>query len=923
MFINIKTLRVVEQKVKNGPYTPSQFDVEMWVTNTNQVSGINPTIRLVSPIVSLPNRTGRLTLDPSTPAVVPLQLAARETKKIVWKVNVNPASTDTIAQLDFRYMMPSKTERSFKDACTPFVTIKGYQDPTPPDDKPPVISRGPSGRAATIFWNFSTFDRHTGFLYDTGLDTTRVTVITNQGNNITLKRTPVRHTQCDVNETINLLAEVVDTTRPAKLVFEVADCRGNTTRDSVDYSPRPDIFVPEITRIDTLPAPAAGCNAREYHVFLRDSINQKPTAGDNGFGIVETVGVPDNFDFRANFDRGPLKDFDYTASFRIAVMDTMRNGSISIRYADYAGNADTVTFNYCTKPDVEKPQATVTALPDGRTWQIDVADTLGWDRGLLEVVELSNLNNNFLFTPPIIAPGNPTASFQVSVVDDSKDGDIVLEVRDTYHPAAGHSQTVHIPFGKVPDTMAPNIIYTPVPGTRGSKVDVEVNDIHPAYPYDLGLATITASAMTPNMRFALPISFNVSDKKTTFRVEVIDTLAIGTVDSVCIEAVDLAGNTSSRCYGYPLHPDTLPPLFTGQLSADRTKITGVARDTRDYDRGLGSVVLENPVNLDPSFSMTGLAGTASAPVTLQIIDPNRPVSGTLVIRDLIAEGDAAVADGHLVRVPFWLATAGLALKLPLYVEGNGEFTIAVVATDSFPEAQISTIDYSVNYAGNIRFVRATGVRSQLTPMLSKLAAPYAGGLQLHAVMNPGESYLPGDTLGLLDFYAEQQTGTGEMMVEIDQSSIVANDGLTRVIEIASSAAGDTAMSRLVLPPPFVRIAADSLSYVNGSCGRILFTSTGNGKRAGLGILAIRPQPVVVGGRTVVEVDVRNLPAEGVRGELVAVDGRHVADIAIPTGNDSFVTPVQVTLPSDLPAGVYFLRMRGTTGIDNAKVVVVE
>jgi hypothetical protein len=923
MFINIKTVRVVDQKVKNGPYTPSQFDVEMWVTNTNQVNGINPIIRLVSPIVSLPNRTGRVTLDPSTPAVVPMQLAARETKKIVWKLNVNPGSADTVVQLDFRHTLPARVERPFKEGCTPLITIKGYQDPTPPDDRPPVISRGPSGRAATIFWNFSTFDRHAGFLYDTGLDTTRLTIVANQGNNITLKRTPVLRTQCDVNETINLLAEVVDTTRPAKLVFEVADCRGNLTRDSVDYSPRPDIFTPEITRIDTLPNPSYGCNAREYHVFLRDSVNQKPTAGDNGFGLVETIGVPDNFDFRANFDRAALKDFDYSASFRIAVMDTMRDGSITIRFADYAGNADTVTFNYCTKPDVEKPQATVTALPDGRTWQIDVADTLGWDRGLLEVVQVSNLNNNFLFTPPAIAPGDPTASFQVSVIDDSKDGDIVLEVRDTYHPAAGHSQTVHIPFGKVPDTMAPNIVYTIVPGTGRSKFDVEVNDIHPNYPYDLGLATITAVTLTPNMRFALPISFNVSDKKTTFRVEIIDTLAIGVGDTICIQAVDLAGNTSADCQPYPLRPDTLPPLFTGQLSADRTKITGLASDRRDYDRGLGSVVLENPVNLDPSFSMTGLAGAASAPVSLQVLDPNRPVSGTLVIRDLIGEGDAAVADKHLVRIPFWLATAGLALKLPLYVEGNAEFTIAVVATDSFPESQISTIDYDVKYAGNIRFVRATGVRSQLSTLLSKLSAPSSGGLKLHAVMNPGETYLPGDTLGLLDFYAEQQSATGEMMVEIDQASILANDGLTRVIAIASSAAGDTAMSRLVLPPPFVRIAADSLGYINGSCGRILFTLTGGGKRAGLAILALRPQPMVAGGGTILELDVRNLPGDGARGELVALDGRHVADIALPSGSDDYVSLVQVSLPPDLPAGVYFLRVRGATGIDNAKVIVVE
>jgi hypothetical protein len=925
MFVDIRTVRVVEQKVKNGPYSPLKFDVEMWVSNLNLQFGLNANIRLVTPIQSMPSNTARITLDPSTPALQSVQLTASGTKKLVWTLNVDPKGTDTLASLLFKYTLPGKPERTFRQGCTPYITIKGYMDPPPPDNMPPVIQRGTPGRGATAYWPFTTFDRHPNFNFDTGLDTTRIIIENNVGNNFTLKRTPTTFRQCDVNETINLLAEVVDTTRSAKIIFAVYDCQGNVSRDSASYSPRPDVFRPEIIRIDSLPSPAYACNTRRYEVTLRDHANQTPISGDNGFGKVEVIGTADNFTFEPNFDRAPLKDFDSIATFRVSVIDTMANGSISVRFSDYAGNSDSIAFSYCTLPDTAAPVATVMVLSGNESWQIDASDTSAWDRGLQDIVVLSNLNSNMSYTPPALGLGDRTTSFQVGVIDDAKDADIILEIRDTWYQYKpdGHADTVHLRFSGMPDIMAPNILYTPVPGTRGAKVDVEANDIHQGYRYDLGLATVRAYAITPNMQFSVPISFSPGDMTTTFQIEVIDTLAIGTVDSVVIEAIDLAGNRSRRAYSYPLVPDTLPPLFSGALSSDRSRITGIASDARDYDRGLSSITIENPVNLDPTFAMNGLNGVASVPLTLDVLDPHRPVSGTLVIRDLIAEKETTpeVQAAHTTRVPFRLATAGLALRLPAYVEGNSEFTAAIVATDSFPSSQIGSIDYTVHYAGNVEFRRASGVRSQLTAGLAKAVA--ASGLHLRTVTDPGENYLIGDTLGLLVFYANRDADVEEFTVTIDDASIVANDGMERVVEVPSGTPGDTAISRLVLPAPFTRVVADSLSYINRTCGRIMFTLGARGKRTGLDILGIRPQPFSSEASGGIEIDIQDLPKEEARAELVSVDGRTAARFTLPSGTGGVVTRISVPLPADLPSGVYFLRLSGSTGNASARVVVVQ
>ncbi|MBX7217816.1 MAG: hypothetical protein K1X90_12685 [Candidatus Kapabacteria bacterium] len=945
LFVDIRAKRLVTQKVKNGPYTPNQVRVDMWITNLNTQFDIAPEIRLQVPIQSSPNGTQRLTLDPSTPAKQYIQLQERSTGKLTWLLNIDPASTDTLVRLRF-YQKPAtnKAEKLFRDGCEPLVTVIGFQDPPanpPPDTLAPILEATGSGRAETAYWNFRTYDRHLGFNYDSGIDS--IQIVRNDNGNFKLDIAPPNFNRCDTNVTLNMVASVVDTAKPGHLEFCVFDCKGNRVCDTVIYSPRPDIFTPTI---DSIYAPyvVPFCNARVYEVFLSDSINQEPSAGDNGFGTIEVVGTPINFTpVEINFDRGgaAVQPFDKRATFRTSVVDSMQDGSIRIRVADFAGNDTILTFTYCTRPDTLPPVGKVVPIgTTGQQWQLEASDSAAWDRGLQELAVLSNLNNNITFNgqdPASVAwpvvPGMRSfmglGTFQV--VDDKNDAELVLVIRDTYYGSdpARHADTVTMRFRGTPDTLAPNFTdatFAPDPGSSGMVADIEVNDIHylsnnDLYPYDLGLATIAVdpARTTPNMRVRplRPIAFSAGDARTTFQIEVLDTLASTIRDSICFQATDLAGNTSTRCYYYPVVPDSRSPIFVGQLSSDRSSLTGIATDSRPYDRGLGSVTIENPVNLDPGFSLTNLRGAASASVLVAVVDPNKPVSGTLVIRDVI--GDATTSPEltaiHIRRIPFYLPTSGFALKLPPVVEGEIEFDAPIIVTDSFPGGAVSSVVFDVEYSGLISYVGARNATATAT------VTPAGAGVLKMDVRMANRLYKVGDTVAVLRFATLKSTEVTEFRVTLVPGAQAVNAGAGTTF--TDAAANDTATSVVMLPATFFKPSSDSVGYHNGNCERVLATTGGNLKATGLALLRISPQPAGLSGGRTLQLMIRELPASGARLELVAADGSLVETIRLEQAAGETVAGVEFTLPPTIAPGIYFLRLTGATGVDWGKVIVTE
>ncbi|MDB5033743.1 MAG: hypothetical protein JWQ98_984 [Chlorobi bacterium] len=934
VFIDIKTERLVEQKVKNGVYSPTTFNVDMWISNTNPTGLTDMTVTMTQPIGGAAGRN-RLTLNPATPNPVGyVSLPARSTKHLHWVIDVAPGTNDSLLDipLEFKYQYnASRQPRVFKVPCSPIVTIKGYRDPVPPpQDVMAPVNTVPVPNKTT--WSTDVLDRHPGYAYDTGLD--KILITANDNNNFLVTQTPQVFTRCDTTMTVNFLFKVVDTTQAARVVFCAYDCKGNSHCDSVIYKPRPDTFKPEIVSIDSLGSAGPPCNTRVFGVHVIDSTHQLQDAGDNGFGIIEIVGTPVNFDTMSiNYDKGyaGIVAFDPRASFRVQVLDSMKNGSITVRFADYAGNADTITFNYCTLPDILPPVSTKVAvanpIPGQPTirWDVHTTDERSWDRGLDSIAVLAQTNMNFTY-PPLVG-GDSAADFMVTVPDVTIAGFLKLEVRDTYYPSipGGHADTIVFDYSPIPDTMAPLIAFLPDAATNGASAMVQVDDIHIlpgglTYQYDRGLDVVKVASKSPNIEIdpAMPISFTPGDKTTTFRIRILDTLAMDPLDSICIEATDLYGNKSVNCYHYPIQPDTSSPILLGTLDPLRTSLSATVTDSRSYDRGLGSIALENPVNIAGQTSWTGLNGSHLQQVDFTIPDPTKSISGTFVVYDLVGLADQSVNGQmiHALRIPFELPAVDLKLVLPAQVEQTADLNAALIVSGDYNPALVSNVKFDVTFAGLASYKSTRDVNALLT------TTPAAGVLHISIAAKPGIARIrAGDTLGVITFAPKVNSQIDSLLIGIDKNSMVINSNQGSSITVQKS--NDPLSSRVVLPPPFLRLAADSITYVNGICERILTSlKDRRAKLNGLAILAVSPQPAAITGGNVLQADVRDIPADGATADLLAADGTVVASVRVYGGTDR-VTRVMIPLPASIPAGAYFLQMSSPADRTWAKVLVVQ
>ena len=444
LYVVMRTVRVVDQQAVNGPYAPASFDIEMWVTNLDRGTprtyeiGIDPNIR------SWPANDTRMTLSGGTPYRV-VNLGPAETKKLTWRGLVNQNSRDTLAELSIRFRDSVEHGLPFEplaDDCRPKISFRGAFVPPPVDTRDPIIVETDNGRDATRWWRFRAFDRRSDFRYDTGLD--KIEMVRNDGNNMRLVPSPAPFRRCDTTETVTLLLEVIDTTRAASAEILVTDCRGNTERVSRSYSPRPDPFVPEIVRIDSIgryDAAGTPCAVPIVEVFLRDDANQSSGAGDLGFGRVTLLAGTNIEPLAINFDRAgaPIVDYDPRASFRIQVTDTMMAASAAVLFADFAGNVDTFRFAYCPLPDTAAPLFLASSNGPAR-WDLEGSDSAAWDRGLFEVVEISRLNMSAVPWPFAIGLGDQgMTGFSVAVGDDAWPASGEWELRDTYYDASDPS----------------------------------------------------------------------------------------------------------------------------------------------------------------------------------------------------------------------------------------------------------------------------------------------------------------------------------------------------------------------------------------------------------------------------------------------------------------------------------------------------
>jgi hypothetical protein len=920
LFVDIRAPRLITQAVKNGPYSIQEFDVEMWASNLSETSAASPTIRLLSPLPSLPSYPipgNRLILDSvATPASQTVYIPPRGTVKLRWHLKVNPASRDTLVQLVFFANYANSMERRFLEDCMPLITVKGWQEPPPPvDTLAPVIEPIDAGRAATVYWKFKLYDRHPGYKWDTGM---RYPLDVLASENVRLSLSPSAFPSCDTAQTVDLSIDVIDTVRPASLTLRLVDCAGNDSIATVVYAPRPDTFPPEVVVVQQSGSYGPPCNVRHYELTLLDQNHQYSNAGDYGFGAV-VVEAQDNF--RVNINNGVvIQPFDRRATIVADVIDTMRDGQLVIRVFDFAGNESTIAYAYCTLPDVLAPKSVVTSTGVG-LWHVTTSDRRPWDRGLRDIVELSNPGGNMRVPQPAtIVPGDLTAEFDVSALDPALPGRLVLEVRDTIYASepAGHADTVVIdytPTVQPRDTIAPDITFAPDAGSNGARVTATIDEIHFVggirYPHDTGLEAVWVVRATPNIELSTTISFIPGDTVTTVGVRVIDTLAIGIRDTIVLAARDRAGNVNTGTYIYPIEPDTKAPVLLGTMSADRTTMTVDVSDARPYDRGLGSLTLDNPTNIALRGAMPNLRGRSNEVVRFDVADPNAPVAGTFVLRDLIATIDQTPEGSadHVVRIPFSLPSVALEIALPEMVEGGDVVEAAIIARTAIGD-DVDSLGFSLSYAN------ASGA-PVFDWRVSRVAVTNPGADVIDVSIVPDVDVQPGDTIGTIRFPTVLTGLVYDLRVSVDAARI--NGGFGHVF--TARVGSDDVQSVVSLPPALITITGDSVTYVNGKCERILTSQRAAAKPNALTILGVRPQPVVRSGAAALELDLRNLPADGAVADLVAIDGTTAATVAI-AGSTELLARRVVELP-DVPKGTYVLRLSASSGVDRAMIVVIE
>lgn len=924
LFVVVRTERVVSQDRVNGPYAPAAFDIEMWLTNLDR--GVDRTYEIgIDPAVrSWPNNDGRMTIGGGA-AFREINLAPAQTKKLVWRALVNQNSRDTLAELRilFRDTIEDRIPREeFEDACRPKISFKGAFVPPPEDDRPPVIATIDDGRDVTRWWNLRTFDRHAGFAYDTGLD--KIEMVENDGNNMRMILTPDPFRRCEVSETVRIRLEVIDTTRAARARVLVTDCNGNTASFERSYSPRPDPFTPEIDRIDTIrryELPGYPCAVPEIGVFVRDDRNQSSGAGDLGFGRVELLDGTNIEPIAINYDRGnaPINDYDSRASFRILVSDTLEPASARVIFVDFAGNADTFEFTYCPLPDTSAPS--ITAIPGGPAqWSIEAADSLSWDRGLLEIVEIASTNMTALPWPPAITSGDRSFSgLNVSVVDDAWPASGTWEVRDTYYESgdpsthAAHSARVTLSWDGIDDTLAPIIsidrdLSVPAPAVE---YIVSIVDSHTVagqfYRYDRGIESVSWG-LTANMQVLAPLTYTDNRRGATFRVGVINPIAVNDGDTICVTAVDSAGNRAIEvCQEYPSTPDRLGPLFRGRVLPDRTLLTGVATDDRPSDRGLASIEIRMRENVG-TLSRSSLEGMPDVDITASIDDPTEPYSGVIVVRDLFGiDARFDEVPPHTLTIPFSVPVVELALSAPELVDGGEEIRISIATDRPIDPTAISSISFGVDHRGAATLDRSEGTRGGVTLQQNP------NRIDVRWETDGESTVIPeGTEIAALTFSTVLSDAHDMATIRFDETSFLVNDGLEDTIRVSHP--GDSEESWLILPAPYAKGTGDTLTVINGDCIRTLGGERSG--RAALTILQVQPNPLPVVG----DVVTMHLSSGQTSGDYILpatvsvslVDATGVVrtswSIEPPESGrlGSYVLPI----PTDLSSGAYWIGIDG-------------
>lgn len=690
---------------------PDPFNVEFYAFNPQQVTGApNTKISLtVGPHLSItgpsPVTNGGKTQQQEVQVggyIPPLGVGIA-----TWTVKpekVTQCSTDLYSSLKFLGISPGLgypifvNDATGTDTCEHPIIIECANE----DLLPPIIDRFVS--VDTFTRKFDVYDNRPAT--DKGLKSIVWTPKSGtDASKFDVSYTPAI-TPCDmIKHTITVVQK--DSTVGGCFDFTFEDCVGNKSDTTMCFNAHsvpsnPDVLPPLITIVERLgkfDSTSADCNNHLDSLLATDSRQY-----DRGLANIYVLAA-NNMQLRSL----PVVKNAPSHPFAVMVIDSMYDGSITIRAIDVDSNYTDTTITYCTIPDTLKPTVQIVADPIYRgRWVVKVWDDRPWDRLIDTIAVISPINIRF---PNGSAParsltaGKDYYEFPVVALDTTKPSSFCVEAKDLAGLAINWSARICVSQGIDSDKVAPDIDWVPPSNTNPIRITVSIDDIHydaagDSIVWDKGIDSVwftdVIGIVTPP-----PFSLNCPMTMPTFDLYVADTLEVIPSACVTIWARDCAGNVSTpKTWCYPYKPDTMPPIIIG-THVGRTQVDFIVTDSALYDRGNATIELINDVNFTPQLSISGNRSPVSPlpPLTRNLSTSSK---GTLQTTDYWGTKVSTNIDKHIASIDFGIYVQNLAMTKGILLQKSGDFVIPVflIQTDTFALGSKGIREFEFKFAIN-------------------------------------------------------------------------------------------------------------------------------------------------------------------------------------------------------------------------------
>lgn len=699
--------RVIRPNPAGDDYTPNPMDVQMFLFNTNRFTEANhtqvslevgPHLKIIAPSGATNNSTFQTQY--ALPRIVPVEGVSLAEWKVLAEKTCDPDST----WMRFRSRSTLNDSSSFNQDCEFKVGLPCLDRDTLPPIAEPEITSGFVKRIAF----------HDDRLKDKGIEK-----IEHYGYDRTKFRVVVDAFQRCTKQSVWIEMEQLDSLTKGCITLKVTDCAGNATIKDIcfpQYPLHPDTIAPVISLLDRdITYDGSDCNAK-YDTLL--AVDEVPY--DLGLTSIDyTPGYPtENMVLVVS----PLSSGASRHGFSFRVIDSMKDGRISVRATDKAGNFSDYELEYCTFPDTNKPIVTVFQI-NPYAWSVFVEDGRPYDRRIdtIEVYRRQNIRlvqNGIEFEPTReLTRWQESFSFNIEVVDTSKFSAFCIRAKDLADSSSLALSTkwwsgdTCLERDTTLDIWDPNITLDPSPLLSPTEVNVTIDDIHylngQRIGWDKGIDSVWFTNVK-GMTVPATIIAQCADK-VTFRVSVSDSLAIDSTATICVNTIDCAGNRNDTCWHYPIRPDELPPIIEG-IRATRTQLDMVISDSTTYDRGLKRIELTEHDNLaDVSFIDT-TGRLIEFPLVVK--DPGKSAVGRLEAIDVygVLAKSATLREYHSSYINVALWVQDLAFKTSTMAEQDEDIRIPVrfVENDTFSlyRKQIKEFEFTIELVGDPAFTYA-------------------------------------------------------------------------------------------------------------------------------------------------------------------------------------------------------------------------